>query len=173
MEEKTIELEDIDEIDEYIEEIEKEIDEEIKNFEETEENLCDGVQYYLKKASKYRLLEEEEKIKLVNEYKKTHNIDIRNKLINHNLRLSVFIAKRFVNVCQSMTLLDLIQECNITLIDSIDKFDPQKNTKFSTYVVKAMKRNLQRDIDNKDRIIRKPINVEVINFNYKRYMQDY
>ena len=72
-----------------------------------------------------------------------------------------------------MTLLDLIQECNITLIDSIDKFDPQKNTKFSTYVVKAMKRNLQRDIDNKDRIIRKPINVEVINFNYKRYMQDY
>ncbi len=166
-------LSDLEQENQIEEETEEKIEEEIKQLEENSEELDDVLSAYIKEASKYRLLTEEEKISLISEYQKTHDINIRNKLVQHNLRLSIYIAKRYQYVCQSMELTDLIQECNFTLIDSVDKFDISKKIKFSTYVVKAMERNIKRDIDQKDRIIKKPINVEIINFKYKKYIEQY
>jgi RNA polymerase primary sigma factor len=81
----------------------------------------------------------------------------REEMIRANLRLVVFIAKRYVN--QTLSLMDLIQEGNLGLMKAIEKFEYRRGYKFSTYAFWWIKQALDRAIADKSRIIRIPVHM--------------
>ena len=81
----------------------------------------------------------------------------RHRLIESNLRLVVKIARRYVN--RGLTLLDLIEEGNLGLIRAVEKFDPERGFRFSTYGTWWIRQTIERAIMNQTRTIRLPIHV--------------
>ncbi len=123
--------------------------------------INDPVRMYLKEIGRINLLtsdEEFEYAKLAvegDEYAKR-------MLAESNLRLVVSIAKRYVG--RGMLFLDLIQEGNIGLMKAVDKFDPSKGYKFSTYATWWIRQAITRAIADQARTIRIPIHmIETIN----------
>ena len=123
--------------------------------------INDPVRMYLKEIGRINLLttdEEFEYAKLAeqgDEYAKK-------MLAESNLRLVVSIAKRYVG--RGMLFLDLIQEGNIGLMKAVDKFDPSKGYKFSTYATWWIRQAITRAIADQARTIRVPVHmVETIN----------
>ena len=130
----------------------------------------DPVKTYLKDIGREELLTPEEEHELAvkasqgDEYAKM-------KLCATNLRLVVSVAKRYVNRT-SMSFLDLIQEGNIGLIKTIDKFDPNRGFRFSTYATWWIRQAITRAIADQARTIRVPVHmVETIN-RYKRAVRN-
>jgi len=147
------------------------IDEEIKDLQNTEEeidlslpegiSIDDPVRMYLKEIGKVPLLSADEEIELAKKMEKGDN-EAKRRLAEANLRLVVSIAKRYVG--RGMLFLDLIQEGNLGLIKAVEKFDYRKGYKFSTYATWWIRQAITRAIADQARTIRIPVHmVETIN----------
>ena len=123
--------------------------------------INDPVRMYLKEIGRINLLTSDEEF----EYAKRAEAgdeEAKRMLAESNLRLVVSIAKRYVG--RGMLFLDLIQEGNIGLMKAVDKFDPTKGYKFSTYATWWIRQAITRAIADQARTIRVPVHmVETIN----------
>lgn len=81
----------------------------------------------------------------------------RQMMIEHNLRLVVNIAKHYLN--RGIPLLDLVEEGNLGLIHALEKFDPERGFRFSTYATWWIRQSIERGIMNQSRTIRLPVHV--------------
>ena len=81
----------------------------------------------------------------------------RQRMIKSNLRLVVQIARRYIN--RGLPLLDLIEEGNLGLIHAVEKFDPERGFRFSTYATWWIRQAIERGIMNQSRTVRLPIHV--------------
>ncbi len=112
------------------------------------------VSLLLEKFRKNADLKEKKKIKLAILETENEIDNIKNKLVVSNLRLVVSVAKRFQN--KYISLIDLINEGNIGLLEAIHKFDYRKGNKFSTYALYWIKQAITKTLSDKARIIRIP-----------------
>lgn len=111
---------------------------------------------YFKELSRIPLLTHEEEIAIIRKVK-SGDERARVLLVESNLRLVVSIAKKYLR--SGVPIMDLIQEGNIGLMHAIEKFDPRRNNKFSTYAVWHIRHSVVRSIANKARMIRIPVNL--------------
>ncbi|CEO40808.1 RNA polymerase sigma factor RpoS [Photobacterium kishitanii] len=116
----------------------------------------DVIQLYLRDISMKPLLTKNEEI-LYSRKVLTGDVSAKNIMIESNLRLVVNIAKRYRG--SSIQLSDLIDEGNIGLITAVDKFDPERGFRFSTYATWWIKQTIERAIHNQSRTIRLPVHV--------------
>ena len=116
----------------------------------------DVTQMYLNEIGHNALLSPSEERRLA-ELTKAGDFSARQKMIEHNLRLVVNIAKHYAN--RGMALLDLIEEGNLGLMHALDKFEPERGFRFSTYATWWIRQNIERAIMNQSRTIRLPVHV--------------
>lgn len=113
----------------------------------------DSINMYLKEIRQFPLLSAEEERELLEKIAKG-DMSARNKLVESNLRLVVSIAKKYQN--NGLSLMDLIQEANIGLLIAVEKFEPERGYRFSTYASWWIKQTISRALDNKSKMIRMP-----------------
>lgn len=118
----------------------------------------DHVKQYMKDISGFPLLTKEEEQELFATYFHVENEEekkaARNRLFNSNTKLVIKIAKRYQG--QGLDFLDLIQEGNIGLLKAIDKFDPERGYKFSTYAPWWIRQSITKALAEKGGVIREP-----------------
>ena len=119
--------------------------------------LPDNVQMYLKEIGKTALLTSAEEKDLARRFAKGEE-QARQRLIKANLRLVVSIAKRYVNR-SPLSISDLIQEGNIGLFKAVEKFDPGRGFKFSTYATWWIRQAITRALADQSRTIRIPVHM--------------
>jgi len=123
--------------------------------------INDPVRMYLKEIGRINLLTSDEEFEYAKRAEEGDE-EAKRLLAESNLRLVVSIAKRYVG--RGMLFLDLIQEGNIGLMKAVDKFDPTKGYKFSTYATWWIRQAITRAIADQARTIRVPVHmVETIN----------
>jgi RNA polymerase nonessential primary-like sigma factor len=116
----------------------------------------DPTQIYLREIGIAPLLNAKEEIHYAR-LAQQGDLKSRNHMIQCNLRLVVKIARRYLN--RGLSLLDLIEEGNLGLIRAVEKFDPERGFRFSTYATWWIRQNIERALMNQTRTIRLPIHV--------------
>ncbi|MBB70876.1 MAG: RNA polymerase sigma factor RpoS [Legionellales bacterium] len=116
----------------------------------------DATQLYLGEIGFSPLLSAEEEVYYARRALKGDE-QARTRMIESNLRLVVKIARRYIN--RGLALLDLIEEGNLGLIRAVEKFDPERGFRFSTYATWWIRQTIERAIMNQTRTIRLPIHV--------------
>ena len=117
---------------------------------------ADATRLYLKEIGFSPLLTAEEEVRYSRLSKKGEE-SARRRMIESNLRLVVKIARRYMN--RGLALLDLIEEGNLGLIRAVEKFDPERGFRFSTYATWWIRQTIERAIMNQTRTIRLPVHV--------------
>jgi RNA polymerase nonessential primary-like sigma factor len=126
------------------------------NKEGTVQKSLDATQIYLNEIGFSPLLSAEEEVYFARKALKGEEA-ARKRMIESNLRLVVKISRRYVN--RGLALLDLIEEGNLGLIRAVEKFDPERGFRFSTYATWWIRQTIERAIMNQTRTIRLPIHV--------------
>ncbi|MCS6937324.1 MAG: sigma-70 family RNA polymerase sigma factor [Candidatus Bipolaricaulota bacterium] len=138
------------------EQLEEELDEELEEEAEPFEESYDPVKLYLQEIGKVSLLTREQEIELARRVSLGEK-EARDALITANLRLVVSIAKKYMG--RGLSFLDLIQEGNLGLMRAVEKFDPSKGFKFSTYATWWIRQAITRAIADQARTIRVPVHM--------------
>lgn len=120
------------------------------------EFLNDVTQIYLNEIGANPLLTAAEEASLTRRVK-GGDFEARQIMIERNLRLVVNIAKHYLN--RGIPLLDLVEEGNLGLMHALEKFDPDRGFRFSTYATWWIRQNIERAIMNQSRTIRLPVHV--------------
>ena len=120
------------------------------------ERELDATSLYLSEIGASPLLTAEEEVKYARLAQKGDEA-ARRKMIVCNLRLVVKISRRYLN--RGLALLDLVEEGNLGLIRAVEKFDPERGFRFSTYATWWIRQTIERGIMNQTRTIRLPIHV--------------
>jgi len=115
-----------------------------------------GLNRYLREIGRIPLLTLEQEIELAAKIKKG-DAAARERMINSNLRLVVTIAHDYANL--GLPLLDLISEGNIGLTKAVERFDPAKGAKLSTYAMWWIKQSIKRALANQSKTIRLPVHL--------------
>jgi RNA polymerase nonessential primary-like sigma factor len=116
----------------------------------------DATRLYLKEIEFSPLLTAEEEV-IFGRLARDGDESARKRMITCNLRLVVKIARRYMN--RGLALLDLIEEGNLGLIRAVEKFDPERGFRFSTYATWWIRQTVERALMNQTRTIRLPIHV--------------
>lgn len=130
--------------------------------------MTDPIKAYLKDIRPIPLLTAEEEIDLSKRLQKGDR-KAREKMIRANLRLVISIAKRYANL--GVPLSDLIEEGNIGLMKSVEKFDPHKGFRFSTYAAWWIKQGISRAIIDQGKMIRVPVYMNEEILKYKKAVE--
>ena len=117
---------------------------------------ADATRLYLSEIGASPLLSAEEEVHYARMAQRGEEAG-RKRMIESNLRLVVKIARRYMN--RGLALLDLIEEGNLGLIRAVEKFDPERGFRFSTYATWWIRQTIERAIMNQTRTIRLPIHV--------------
>ena len=120
------------------------------------ERELDATSLYLSEIGASPLLTADEEVKYARLAQKGDE-SARRKMIVCNLRLVVKISRRYLN--RGLALLDLVEEGNLGLIRAVEKFDPERGFRFSTYATWWIRQTIERGIMNQTRTIRLPIHV--------------
>lgn len=142
----------IDVLDVELEEIEPAVQTKTRDVQ----GAMDATQIYLSEIGFSPLLTAEEEVRYAKLAQKGDE-SARKKMIESNLRLVVKISRRYLN--RGLPLLDLIEEGNLGLMKSVEKFDPDRGFRFSTYATWWIRQTIERAIMNQTRTIRLPIHV--------------
>ena len=118
--------------------------------------LTDVTQIYFNEIGQNALLTAKEEGELTRRVRQ-NDFPARQRMIECNLRLVVNIAKHYTN--HGVALLDLIEEGNMGMMHALDKFDPERGFRFSTYATWWIRQNIERCIMNQSRTIRLPVHV--------------
>ena len=132
--------------------------------------IVNPIKVYLKGISQYTLLTKEEEVELAKAAAKG-NQTAKEKLINHNLRLVVSIAKRYMG--HGLPLLDLIQEGNLGLMKAVERYDVSKGFKFSTYATYWIKQAISRGLADQARNIRIPVHMITFMSEIRKFEHDF
>jgi RNA polymerase nonessential primary-like sigma factor len=116
----------------------------------------DATRLYLSEIGFSPLLSAEEEVYFSRRARKGDEA-ARQRMIESNLRLVVKIARRYLN--RGLPLLDVINEGNLGLMHAVEKFDPEKGFRFSTYATWWIRQGIERAIMNQSRLIRLPIHI--------------
>lgn len=130
----------------------------------------DSVKQYLKEIGKYPLLTAKQEQELAKKSKENDKYAAK-KLAEHNLRLVVSIAKKYVG--RGLNFLDLIQEGNLGLLKAVERFDVDKGYRFSTYATWWIRQAITRGISDSSRTIRLPVHISEKVNKYKKFVRDY
>jgi RNA polymerase primary sigma factor len=132
---------------------------------ETQETSRANLRVYLKEIGPIPLLGRAEEAELA---RRTHAGDeaAKARLTEANLRLVVQVARRYLN--RGLQLLDLIEEGNLGLLRAVEKFDPVRGVRFSTYAVWWIRQAIVRALANHARMIRLPVHVELLLGRYAK-----
>jgi RNA polymerase primary sigma factor len=125
----------------------------------------EAIKQYLKEVRAIPLLSPQEEIELCKGIKKGDS-QARQKMIRANLRLVINIAKRYMHL--GIPLLDLIEEGNMGLMKAVDKFNPKKGYRFSTYAAWWIKQSITRAISEQSKMIRIPVYMNELIAKYKK-----
>lgn len=114
----------------------------------------EAIRTYLKEIKHIPLLTPEEELELTKKVKQGNKL-ARKKMIRSNLRLVINIAKRYIHF--GIPLMDLIEEGNIGLMRAVDKFNPKRGFRFSTYASWWIRQAITRAISEQGKLIRVPV----------------
>lgn len=127
---------------------------------------------YLQEAGQFRLLSREEEVALMQRIEEGDGV-AKEQFVYANLRLVVSIARRYVGMVKSLTILDLIQEGNLGLLKAVEKFDYRLGYKFSTYATWWIRQAVTRAIMDTDRIVRIPVHLCELMRKYVKAQREY
>ena len=153
-----------DDLDAFIEEVgeddadevEDKPTEKIRPVQQVDNREMDATRLYLSEIGFSPLLTAEQEVTLARRAL-GGDAEARRRMIESNLRLVVKIARRYMN--RGLALLDLIEEGNLGLIRAVEKFDPERGFRFSTYATWWIRQTIERALMNQTRTIRLPIHI--------------
>ena len=142
--------------------------EDVDQREETRETSRTNLAAYFGEIARIPLLSREEEVALARRARAGDEA-AKTTLTESNLRLVVQVARRYLN--RGLPLPDLIEEGNLGLLRAVEKFDPERGTRFSTYATWWIRHFVVRALANQARLIRLPVHVELLLGRYAREQQ--